>query len=181
MVGIRVDAYVERENAIYLTGETVTVYVSLRNVVQVKNSLAWGCVQLHCDQVQGKSTGAFGSDEKIRSVKSDTLTSLPTGKTSLYSSKPSIIFCDIQLNPSELLEYSAIFDIPPNLPPSFKGNYVKYNWYITVAVQHVDAPVKMLQLPLRVINLSIPIDLPIHSNENPFLDEATKKFAFSAK
>lgn len=172
MVGIRVDAHVNRENAIYLTGENVIVNVALRNVVQSRNSLAWGCVQLHCDQILGKA--ALNNEEQ----KPDQLTSLTSTKTSLYSSKPSIIFCDIQLNPLELLEYSTNFDIPNNMPPSFKGNFVKYQWYVTIAVQHVDAPVKMLQIQLRVVNLSIPLLLPMNVNENPFLDEATKRYLF---
>lgn len=88
--------------------------ITLRNTVQIANSLAWGCVQLHCDQILGK-------DEKQKPA--DSVTSLSHGKTAIYSSKPMIIFCDIKLNPGDLIEYSATFEIPSNLPPSFKVNF----------------------------------------------------------
>jgi hypothetical protein len=165
MIGIEIVASVDRENAIFLTGETAYVVVTLRNTVQIGNSLAWGCVQLHCDQILGK-------EEKQKP--SDSVTALPHGKTALYSSKPMIIFCDIKLNSGEVLEYSGSFEIPTNLPPSFKGSFVKYSWYITVAVQHVDAPFKLLQLPLRVLNFNIPIELPLNTAGNPFLAQNYK-------
>uniref|UniRef100_A0AC34FM11 Uncharacterized protein n=1 Tax=Panagrolaimus sp. ES5 TaxID=591445 RepID=A0AC34FM11_9BILA len=166
MIGIEIIASVNRENAIFLTGETAYVLVTLRNTVQIGNSLAWGCVQLHCDQIQGK-------EEKQKPT--DSVTSLSHGKTALYSSKPMIIFCDIKLNSGELLEYSGSFEIPAKLPPSFKGSFVKYSWYVTVAVQHVDAPFKLLQLPLRVLNFNIPIEMPLNTAGNPFLAQNYKQ------
>uniref|UniRef100_A0AC35EVH8 Uncharacterized protein n=1 Tax=Panagrolaimus sp. PS1159 TaxID=55785 RepID=A0AC35EVH8_9BILA len=54
------------------------------------------------------------------------------------------------------------------------GLFVKYSWYITVAVQHVDAPFKLLQLPLRVLNFNIPIELPLNTAGNPFLAQNYK-------
>uniref|UniRef100_A0A7E4WA71 Arrestin_C domain-containing protein n=1 Tax=Panagrellus redivivus TaxID=6233 RepID=A0A7E4WA71_PANRE len=173
MVGIEVQASVDRENAIYLTGETFHLQVSLRNIVTTSNSLAWGCVQLHCDQQLLRSVSA----EEKAPKRADSVTSLNSGKTAIYSSKPTIIFCDVQLSPGEIYEYKSSFEIPPSYPPSFKGSFVKYSWYVTIAVQHVDAPFKMLQLPLRVYNLTLPLDLPSDTSGNPFLASDTQNVA----
>uniref|UniRef100_A0A915D3X5 Uncharacterized protein n=1 Tax=Ditylenchus dipsaci TaxID=166011 RepID=A0A915D3X5_9BILA len=83
-----------------------------------------GCVQLHCDQALARSASTLSAD-RFQNL-SESKTAVTREKQAIYPSKPSIIFCD--------------------------GHFVKYSWYISVAVQHVDAPIKMLHLPIKVIN-----------------------------
>ena len=41
--------------------------------------------------------------------------------------------------------------LPGDLPPSFRGQAVKYSYKLKIGLQRLGAPVKMLHLPLRVM------------------------------
>ncbi|KAK6009061.1 hypothetical protein OSTOST_26043 [Ostertagia ostertagi] len=55
-----------------------------------------------------------------------------------------------------------------DLPPSFRGHLVKYLNRITVAVQHVRAPIKLMHIPVRIIP-SVGVDENPKAESNPFL------------
>ena len=41
--------------------------------------------------------------------------------------------------------------VPFELPPSYRGQAVKYSYKLKIGMQRVGAPVKMLHLPLRLM------------------------------
>jgi hypothetical protein len=41
--------------------------------------------------------------------------------------------------------------LPSEAPPSYRGQAVKYSYKITVGMQRVNCPIKLLRLPLRVL------------------------------
>jgi len=173
-MSIEVTVKLNRDNAIFLSGESFVVMLSLRNIDENKsNSLAWGCVQLHLEQILLKpATRVNGKD--VQMERND-FTSVVCSKQAIYSSRPAIIFCDISIKPSEIVKYNHTVEIPANLAPSFKGFYLKYAWYVTVAAQHVDAPIKMIQLPIRILNAAVDVDVPKPDISNPFLLQEWKR------
>jgi hypothetical protein len=52
-----------------------------------------------------------------------------------------------------------------------QGHFVKYIWYVSIAAQHVDAPIKMVQLPIKILNTTVNIGMSQPSISNPFLLE----------
>jgi len=45
--------------------------------------------------------------------------------------------------------YSEI--LPNDAPPSYKGHLVKYAYKITVGMQRLNSPIKLLRVPIRVV------------------------------
>lgn len=43
--------------------------------------------------------------------------------------------------------------IPNNAPPSYRGQCIKYAYKITVGTQRVNAVIKLLKIPIRVLVL----------------------------
>lgn len=43
--------------------------------------------------------------------------------------------------------------LPQNLPPSFRGQAIKYSYKLKIGLQRVGAPVKLLHVPFRVMAL----------------------------
>lgn len=83
------------------------------------SSLAWGCVQLHCDQIILRSS-TFDEAQK-QALEAQKKTSVPLrGKQSIYSSAPAIIFCDARLKPNEVIQFEHTLTLPLHMPPSFK-------------------------------------------------------------
>jgi len=41
--------------------------------------------------------------------------------------------------------------LPNDAPPSYKGHLVKYAYKITVGMQRLNSPIKLLRVPLRVV------------------------------
>lgn len=42
-------------------------------------------------------------------------------------------------------------NIPYDLPPSFRGQLIKYNYKLTIGVQKLNCPTKLLRIPIRVV------------------------------
>lgn len=82
------------------------------------SSLAWGCVQLHCDQILLRLPTLDNAQKQVDITK---ITSVPLrSKESIYSSTPVIIFCDVRLKPNETIQFDHIITLPLYMPPSFK-------------------------------------------------------------
>jgi hypothetical protein len=45
--------------------------------------------------------------------------------------------------------YSEV--LPSEAPPSYRGQAVKYSYKITIGMQRVNCPIKLLRVPLRVL------------------------------
>jgi len=41
--------------------------------------------------------------------------------------------------------------LPNDAPPSYKGHLVKYAYKITVGMQRLNSPIKLLRVPIRVV------------------------------
>ncbi|VDM55291.1 unnamed protein product [Angiostrongylus costaricensis] len=156
---LKVSAVLDREAAIYLT---VDIHVTLKNVSSKgRESLAWGSVQLTCERTMGAQV-AF---------RDRPTTAISRSASTVYSSVPNVLFCDVELNHGETRQFSCEISLPTHdLPPSFRGHLVKYINRITVAVQHVRDPIKLMHIPVRIIP-SVGIDENLRLDQNPFLME----------
>lgn len=96
-------------------------------------------------------------------------TAIARSASTVYSSKPNVLFCDVELGHGETRQFSCEIPLPTHdLAPSFRGHLVKYMNRITVAVQHVRAPIKLLHIPVRIIP-SVGVDESSKSERNAFL------------
>lgn len=159
---LEVSAVLDREAAIYLTGEVISVKVTLKNIsAKGRESLAWGSVQLTCERTMGAQV-AF---------RDRPTTAISRSASTVYSSVPNVLFCDVELNHGEARQFSCEISLPTHdLPPSFRGHLVKYINRITIAVQHVRDPIKLMHIPVRIIP-SVGIDENVRLDQNPFLME----------
>ncbi|VDO35395.1 unnamed protein product [Haemonchus placei] len=157
---LEVSAALDREAAIYLTGEVITVKVTLKNLAaKGRESLAWGSVQLTCERTMGAQIGS----------RDRPTTAIARSASTVYSSKPNVLFCDVELTHGETRCFSCEIPLPTHdIPPSFRGHLVKYLNRITVAVQHVRAPIKLMHIPVRIIP-SVGVDETAKTDKNPFL------------
>ncbi|XGW16853.1 hypothetical protein V3C99_001918 [Haemonchus contortus] len=157
---LEVSAALDREAAIYLTGEVITVKVTLKNLAaKGRESLAWGSVQLTSERTMGAQIGS----------RDRPTTAIARSASTVYSSKPNVLFCDVELTHGETRCFSCEIPLPTHdIPPSFRGHLVKYLNRITVAVQHVRAPIKLMHIPVRIIP-SVGVDETAKTDKNPFL------------
>ena len=78
--------------------------------------------------------------------------------------------------------YSEI--LPNEAPPSYRGQAVKYSYKITVGMQRVNCPIKLLRVPLRVLvvngfqDISLSGDSEELAPSNPFLQVQQKESPF---
>uniref|UniRef100_A0A1I7XTM5 Arrestin_C domain-containing protein n=1 Tax=Heterorhabditis bacteriophora TaxID=37862 RepID=A0A1I7XTM5_HETBA len=160
---LEVSTYLDRDVAIYLTGELIIVEVIVKNVSNKgRESLAWGSVQLTCERI-------IGAQPALRDRPT---TAIARSASTVFSSPPTILFCDVQLNAGESRKFMSKISLPiHDLPPSFRGKLVKYMNRITIAVQHVRAPIKLTHLPVRIIP-SVGLENKPAAPINPFLAEA---------
>uniref|UniRef100_A0A914GX30 RAB6A-GEF complex partner protein 2 n=1 Tax=Globodera rostochiensis TaxID=31243 RepID=A0A914GX30_GLORO len=171
-MSIEVKVSLSRKSAVFLTGENFTVQISLTNGdSEQARSLAWGCVQLHCEGNVSTAQKATDRRHNRSSSSAASSTAVTRAKQAIFSSEPAILFCDIRLAPGAVQNFETQKEIPLDLPPSFKGHFAKYFWYISVATQQVDAPIKMVQLPIKVLSVGIDVSAVKQSEPtgNPFL------------
>uniref|UniRef100_A0A914MY94 Uncharacterized protein n=1 Tax=Meloidogyne incognita TaxID=6306 RepID=A0A914MY94_MELIC len=141
-MSIEVIMELRRKGGCFLTGEDVEVEVTFKNTHQeLSKSIAWSCVQLFCE--------ASSLNDK-ESVKRQRLkTSFTKAKNAIFASDPTLLFCDMTMNPGE-------------------GHYKKYFWYISCAAQQPESPLKMSQLPIKVLNIGVDVEEPpIEIEETP--------------
>ncbi|CAJ0941770.1 unnamed protein product, partial [Mesorhabditis belari] len=168
---LEVKAVLDRQVPAYLAGEVVKITVFLRNVhlsgaKSVSECVAWGSVQLGCERTGGG---------RIRDEKRRPTTSIAKSNTCVYSSCPTILFCDIKLAANEHKTFTSQIELPLyGLPPSFRGNLIRYYNRITIAVQHFNSPIKMLHIPIHVIP-AVGIESKQPAASNPFLFETTSR------
>jgi len=71
----------------------------------------------------------------------------------VLSTKPIILFCDLRLATGESKTFWYRETLPVDGPPSFRGQTVKYAYKLTIGTQRVNAPIKLLRVPIRVLVL----------------------------
>ncbi|WFD19846.1 Golgi membrane exchange factor (Ric1p-Rgp1p) subunit [Malassezia caprae] len=95
-------------------------------------------------------SGSTFSDIQTRTLLSRTL---PT-----YSTPPSMLGVDMELAPGESRSFTLALPLPADLPPSFHGQAVHFDYYLTIGTNRVDARVRgmqqsrLLHIPIRVYN-----------------------------
>uniref|UniRef100_A0A914V2V0 RGP1 n=1 Tax=Plectus sambesii TaxID=2011161 RepID=A0A914V2V0_9BILA len=159
---IEVSARLLREAGVFIAGESVECEVTVRNRRAggpgVVESLAWCSVQLHCQEVlNGGRVKVPPSRQQKKSTHGPNTALLPgrgeNGFT-VHASRPTVLFCDLQLRPEESRSFRCTEVLPEeDTPPTYKGHAVKYMYKLTIGVQHVNSPVKLLRIPLRVLRI----------------------------
>lgn len=180
--------------SVYLAGETVECIVTFKNPAtnpnvkaqsnsDVYETLAWASAQIHCHcsvndaKVRYPLTSSL-SQEELAIYNKDTSFAPCKGERGhvVLSTKPKILFCDVRLLPGECKSFIYKEVIPTEVPPSYRGQAIKYSYKITVGTQRVNCPIKLLRIPLRVLVLAGLMEASVHnenedlSPNNPFLN-----------
>ena len=142
--------------------------------------LAWASAQIVCIcsvNPHKVIDSAFGTNTNHVSLTSTSLSpSRGEHGRIIFSTKPKILVCDLSLAPAQSFDCKLIIQLrlkklkkkkfflfhlvfidsyeetlPSDLPPSFRGQAVKYSYKLKIGLQKVSSPVKMLHLPLRLI------------------------------
>ncbi|XP_059486249.1 RAB6A-GEF complex partner protein 2 [Neocloeon triangulifer] len=185
---------------VYLAGEMVECSVTFRNPSPPENTrsqsnndvfenLAWASVQMHCicavneSRVSGSQEGS--SVEEAANSLSHTSYVPCKGENGqiVLATKPKILFCDLRLSSGESKTFLYTETLPSEAPPSFRGQAVKYSYKLTVGVQRVNLPIKMLRVPLRVLVIQGITETFLYGENdeltpnNPFLEHQQKESA----
>ncbi|KAL7333941.1 Golgi membrane exchange factor (Ric1p-Rgp1p) subunit [Mucor circinelloides] len=92
----------------------------------------------------------------INNVKAESQTTMP-----VFSTPPSILFVDLNLSPGETVTYSYRLKLPKNLPPSYRGKSIRFNYYLVIGSQRSASATRksvgaqqghVVQIPFRVFN-----------------------------
>ncbi|KAL7319676.1 Golgi membrane exchange factor (Ric1p-Rgp1p) subunit [Mucor circinelloides] len=79
----------------------------------------------------------------------------------VFSTPPSILFVDLNLSPGETVTYSYRLKLPKNLPPSYRGKSIRFNYYLVIGSQRSASATRksvgaqqghVVQIPFRVFN-----------------------------
>ncbi|XP_066995005.2 RAB6A-GEF complex partner protein 2 [Anabrus simplex] len=153
---------------VYFAGQTVECIISFSNppipfhMRSQSNSdtfkdLAWASAQIHCHCTTNSKVALPESNslsaEQASFFNRDTCF-VPCREERgriVFSTRPRILFCNVRLTTGENRSYLYSEDLPSDAPPSYRGQAVKYAYYITIAMQRVDCPIKLLRVPLRVL------------------------------
>lgn len=97
-MSIAVTVSLDREVAIYLMGETIQVEIELKNTAaKGKESLAWGSVQLTCERTIGAQPA----------LPDRPTTAMARNASTVFSSRPVVLFCDLQLRAGESRSFNC--------------------------------------------------------------------------
>ncbi|XP_064608765.1 RAB6A-GEF complex partner protein 2-like [Liolophura sinensis] len=187
---IEVTATLPRGSA-YLAGEQIKCHVTFknsrpnngdRNRLENCDQIAWASVQIHCQ--------CSVSESRVKLVRSNSLSTEEVSTTgcntsfvpnrgerglTVFSTKPKILFCDLQLLPGESKTYLYCDSLPQDAPPSFRGQAVKYSYKLTIGTQRLNHPTRLLRIPIRVLVLYGLNDISVYNEPeevaptNPFL------------
>lgn len=165
-------------------------------------NLAWASVQ-----ILGYVKTHEHRNQLVESQNHNPTTSLHVQDNSFLSTSPKILFCDLKLGKDEsktckltliksiqhFIHQPLILDfyreqIPYSSPPTYKGIDIKYYYKVSIATQKVGSRVQTLQLPVRIIPLTVeerseqlPGFCDITNEElapsNPFLEHEKKSIS----
>lgn len=124
--------------------------------------LCWAVVQIHCYCTIDETRVLYNEVESLQSssVISSTDTSFnpclglkgEKGRV-LYSSKPKILFCDLNLRPEEMRAFAYYETIPEWVPPSYNGLKVKYQYKLSIGTQRINSIIQLLRIPIRILSI----------------------------
>lgn len=170
---IEVTAILDRESAVYLAGEAIHCKVIVKNVgKREEEPLAWGSVHVQCERII--STGSHDELAKKNSqgekLKRQS-TAMSRSAFTVFSCRPVVLFCELKLSPGERRQFDCVQQLPSEgIPPSFKGFLVRYVYKLTLGVQHLKSPIRLVNIPLRVIQSDLGVPQPLSANlSNPFI------------
>lgn len=186
---------------VYLAGESVECYITFSNTPALTHkrsqsnsdaleSLAWASAQIHCQCTTNSKVaypdGNLFAPEELSTANTDTSFAPCRGERGhvVLSTKPRILFCDLRLSTGESKSYLYSELLPSEAPPSYRGQAVKYSYKITIGMQRVNCPIKLLRVPLRVLvvngfqEASLCGDSEELSPSNPFLQIQQKEMPF---
>ncbi|ETN83821.1 Rgp1 [Necator americanus] len=147
---LEVAALLDRDVAIYLTGEVITVKVTLRNLApKGRESLAWGSVQLTCERTLGAQV-AF---------RDRPTTAISRSASTVYSSKPNVLFCDVELSHGESRQFTIIPSVGVDENPKTEQNPFSIGSMVPATIsQTVIAAVDEITAPKRayMFNSDVP-------------------------
>nr|XP_039271892.1 LOW QUALITY PROTEIN: RAB6A-GEF complex partner protein 2-like [Styela clava] len=170
---IEVTARLARGSA-YFAGEPIKCLLTFKNVGNPKDpmsespkktsakadTLAWASAQIACFcSVSGSRVimpESLSNNMMMASQEVKMQHRLPHKEEHgrcVLQTNIKILFCDLRLMPGELKHFCFNDVIPSHAFPSYRGPSVKYSYKITIAMQRVGAPVRVLRVPLRVLVL----------------------------
>ncbi|XP_064474963.1 RAB6A-GEF complex partner protein 2-like isoform X2 [Ornithodoros turicata] len=187
-------------SVVYVAGDCVDCLVTFKNTATESNheqnrnclkkssaieNLAWASAQIHCHCAVDEAKVLFPkspSQEQIATGSTDTSFIPCRGEKGhvVFSSKPKILFCDLCLMPGESKTFVYKEMIPTSVPPSYKGQAVRYAYKITIGAQKVNALTKLLRIPIKVFVVKdltevLKRRLAKSVPHNPFLPQASKQ------
>jgi len=177
----------------FFAGEKITCSVTFRNIYQDElgqqqsarsecEILAWASAQIVCIcsiNPQKVTDSTFGSSTHTTLTTTSLSPSRGEHGCVIFSTKPKILVCDLSLAAAQSAAYKYEETLPSDLPPSFRGQAVKYSYKLKIGMQKVGSQIKMLHLPLRLMTWQT-LGLPIYQDEedvavrNPFLKSSPK-------
>ncbi|MCP9258374.1 hypothetical protein DINM_002871 [Dirofilaria immitis] len=171
---IQITAKLDRESAVYLAGEAIQCKVIVQNIGNEEESLAWGSVHVQCERiVRANKRDVTLSRKSSTEGKSKGIetTAMSRSAFTVFSCRPVILFCELVLSAGESHDFVCTQQLPlDSIPPSFKGHLVRYIYKLTLGVQHVKSPIKLINVPLRIIQCNLGLTLPSSSTlVNPFI------------
>lgn len=102
--------------------------------------------------VSHKRAGSTLLDSRQKTISSRTIPVL--------SNPPSIIAVDLQLAPGESKSYTFQTPLPPDLPPSYKGKAISFNYTLTLGTNRIsqtkqgslEQKSRLVRIPMRIYN-----------------------------
>ncbi|KAI8886787.1 Rgp1-domain-containing protein [Backusella circina FSU 941] len=73
--------------------------------------------------------------------------------TPVFSTPPSVLFVDLNLAPGETVKYSYKLTLPQDIPPSYRGKSMRFNYHLVVGTQRSSGSQgHVVHVPFRVLN-----------------------------
>ncbi|RIA97731.1 Rgp1-domain-containing protein [Glomus cerebriforme] len=128
--------------------------------------------------VGGGTLGIFSANTLSHSSLADLQERADSKSIPVFSTPPSILFCDLHLAPGELRTYTYETRLPNDLPPSHRGKAIRFLYYLIIGTHRggMNHQSNVVQMPFRVFNyVSDDGSRPIYDLMNPvviYKDEA---------
>lgn len=160
-------AFLTRGTA-FLAGETIECAITFSCPEATGSGqpecLAWASAQLHC-QCNVKESKVIippqpitrRPSEEWENIQSSSNTSFAASRgekgVCILLTQPKILFCDLKMKPGETKTIIYSETIPRDAPPSYRGQDVKYSYKVTIGVQRIGSPIKLIKVPFRLMVL----------------------------
>ncbi|GAA5795064.1 hypothetical protein HPULCUR_000415 [Helicostylum pulchrum] len=116
----------------------------------------------------------FGISSGGGMLTASSLSKIESRTVPVFSTPPSILFVDLNLSPGETVNYTYKLTLPKNIPPTYRGKAMRFNYYLVIGSQRSSsskpfgAQGQVVQIPFRVFNhVSEDGNRPIYDLMNP--------------